>query len=296
MFTLHRHTMIKFYGCCSLLLLSLAACKKGDKVPAYLDIPGVTVAAANGAGTTTSKITDVWVYANDELLGSWELPARIPVLAEGSTTIKISPAVKRNGMYDDRFRYPFYTWWTGTVDLRSEEISYIQPQVEYQPDLDTWIETFEDPGFQFIVSEESDTTLIRFTPAQHPEVTQLEGSQAAGGFVLDQAHPYVRIYSDQDFAPTGGPMVLEVDYSTNVQLTVGVMFLQSGTPIIEPFVYLVPTVDGDAVAPVWNKVYIDLAPIFNLGISQRDIYFEATAPSQGVARVYLDNVKLVRDQ
>ncbi|MDQ3099779.1 MAG: hypothetical protein M3R08_00210 [Bacteroidota bacterium] len=288
--------MIRLYWFFLLVLFFLAACRKGDKVPSYIEIPGVSVVAMSGSGTSTSKITDVWVYANDQLLGTWELPARIPIIAEGTTKIQVSPAVKRNGMYDDRARYPFYTWWTEMVDLQLKASIILQPQVAYEPDLDIWSETFEDPGFQFIVAESSDTTLIRFTPAEHPEVQQLEGSAAAGGWVLDQAHPYMRIYTDEDFPATGGPMFLEVDFSTNVALTMGVLFLDAGQSVSQPFVYLSPTVEGSGSVPVWNKVYIDLSPIYNLGIAQRDIYFEATAPSGGVARVYLDNVKLVRNQ
>ncbi len=287
--------MVRHYGFALFLLFILGACKKGDKVPAYIDITGMTVTEA-GAGNVTSKITDVWVYADQELLGVWELPARVPVLSEGSTTIQISPAIQGNGMFDDRVRYPFYTWWSATVDLRPEEVHTLEPVVTYTPDLNVWTEAFEDPGYQLIVAQSSDTTLIRFTPAEHPDVPLLEGSLAAGGFVLDQDRPYMRVYTDQDFAPTGGPMFLELDYSTNVILTVGVLFVQGGTPVSQPYVYLVPTVAGSGVIPGWNKVYIDLSPVFNLGISQRDIFFEATAPGEGVARVYLDNIKLVRNQ
>ena len=114
--------------------------------------------------------------------------------------------------------------------------------------------------------------------------------------MLDEAHPFLRAFSDEDFAATGGPMYLELDYSTNVQLTVGVMFIQAGSTIASPFVYLNATAASTSVLPTWNKAYIDLSPVFNLGISQRDFYIEATAPAGGIARVYLDNIKLVRHQ
>ena len=286
--------MIRFYYFLLLLPFFFSACKKGEKVPSYLEIPAVTV--LQGDDTLTSKITDVWVYADQQLLGSWELPARIPVIAEGSTFIQVSPAIKRNGMFDDRDRYPFYTWWSGYVDLQAKGSTTILPNVTYMDELDVWQETFEEPGFQLVVSEASDTTLLRFTPTDHPEVQQLPGSTAAGGFVLDQAHPYLRAYSDQDFAPTGGPMYLEIDFSTNVQLTIGVLYVDGGAPVATPFVYLTPTASSTSILPTWNKVYIDLSPVFNLGISQRDFYIEASAPAGGIAHVYLDNIKLVRNQ
>ena len=263
-------------------------------MPSYLEIPAVTV--MNGADTITSKITDIWVYADEQLLGSWELPARVPVLGEGTATIRVAPAVKRNGMFDDRDRYPFYTSWSAAIDLGPKESIQLKPVIAYVDGLDVWAERFEEPGIQLVVSEASDTTLLRYTSTTDPQVQQLPGSQAAGGFVLDQAHPYLRAYTDEDFQPTGGPMYLEIDYSTNAQLTIGVLFVQAGTAVATPFVYLAPTAASGAVLPAWNKVYIDLSPVFNLGISQRDFYVEASAPAGGMANVFLDNLKLIRYQ
>jgi hypothetical protein len=283
--------MIIRYSGYLFLLVFAVACKKGDKVPGFLEIPAVTVVSGNT--TVTSRITDVWVYADEELLGAWELPARVPVLRNGSTTIQIAPAVKRNGMYDDRVRYPFYTWWTGTVDLVPEERMQLQPQVTYTAFADQWLEDFSDAGIQLMVSDDSDTTFQRFTSTNHPDLQLLNGSPA-GGFVVDPERPYMRVFTDEDFSAPGGPVFLELDYSTNVVLTVGVMYTANGQPSRQPYVYLVPTVSGDGIQPGWNKVYIDLSPIFNLALSQRDIFFEAQAPGGGIGRVYLDNIKLVR--
>ncbi len=290
--------MIRFYSILFLLFILLSACRKGDKVPAYLEIDHVTVAAAAVPGSTTSRITDVWVYADDVLLGTWELPARIPVLKEGNTKITVAPGIKRNGMYDDRLRYPFYTWWNGELQLQKEGNTAIQPEVGYIAQADQWVEAFEDAGVQLLVSENSDTTFTRFTATDHPELasTLIDGSPA-GGFVLDEQRRYMRLYTDEDLTVAGGPIFLELDYSTNVILTVGMMFNSGGAPQSFPYVYLVPTITGDVLQPSWNKVYIDLSPIFNQPISERDIYFEAEwSPSAGVARVYLDNIKLVRYQ
>jgi uncharacterized small protein (DUF1192 family) len=271
------------------IILSLVAfsCRKGDNVPAYLEIPRVTV--AEGSDTISSKITDVWVYADEELLGVWELPARIPVLKEGDTRIQLETAVKRNGMFDDRARYPFYLTYDGNVALSKTASTVLKPQIGYIGNVEVWSEGFEDAGFQLLVTEESDTTLDRITD---PAVL-LDGT-AVGTFSLDQQHPYLRAYTDEDFSANGGPVFLELDYSTNVILTIGVLYTSNGVSTGAPFVYLVPTAGGDGSVPVWNKVYIDLSPVYNSNITQRDIFFEAWAPAGGVARVYLDNVKLVR--
>ncbi len=274
----------------SILFLSVfaAGCRKGDNVPAYLEIPRIEVVNANGT-PISSKITDAWVYADDDLLGVWEIPARIPVLSEGNTRIQIQAGVKRNGMFDDRAAYPFYTWYEGTVDLARTASTTLVPQVSYTANTDLWTEAFEDAGMQLQVTEESDTTFDRFNEPPF----QFEGT-AVGGFILDQQRPYIRVYTDEDFSTNGGPVFLELDYSTNVVLTIGVLYTSNGVSTGSSYVYLVPTAGGDGSTPSWNKVYIDLSPVFNSNISQRDIYFEAWAPTGGTARVFLDNIKLVR--
>ena len=271
----------------------LAACAKGDNVPSYVEIPSVTLVASGPQGSATSRITDVWVSADEEFIGVWELPARVPVLKDGPTRITVTPGIKRNGMYDDRLRYPFYTAWDGTVDLVATETRTVQPTVGYISSTNFWIEAFEEAGNQFNVTESSDTTLMRFTPALHPDIVL--NNTPCGGFVLDQAHPFIRIYTNENFQVNGGPVFLELDYRNDLLFTVGASFQQNGTPSLVPYVYVSETSTNDASMP-WNRIYIDLSPLFNQGgITMRDIYIEASLPSGRTSgQVYLDNVKLVR--
>jgi hypothetical protein len=274
------------------VILSSVACTKGDKVPSYLEIPAVGVTTTTDQGAATSKITDVWVSVNDELLGVWELPARIPALYEGDVRLRIEPAIKRNGMFDDRLRYPFYTPYTGTADLTKNGTTVVQPQVSYSAQSVFWIEDLDDAGTLLNVTPASDTTLIRYTPAEDPDLVL--GNSACGGFVLDQQHDYIRLFTDEDFEIYGGPVFLELDYRAEIQFTVGVLYVSNGVARNDPYVYVAPTVASSGQA-IWKKIYIDLSPVFNTTISQRDIYFEATLPG-GLqsAQVLFDNIKLVR--
>jgi hypothetical protein len=280
----HRHWLF--------VLLVLVGCAKGDKVPSYLEIPAVTVSTTQLQGAPTSRITDVWVSVNDELLGVWELPARIPVLYEGPVEIRVDAGIKRNGMFDDRLRYPFFTPYTTQTTLTLKNTTTIEPVVNYSDQADFWIEAFEDPGTLLNVTPASDTTLLRFTPAEFPDLVL--NNSPCGGFVLDGDHQYIRLYTDQDFEVFGGPVFLELDYRTDMQFTIGVLYVLDGTPRVEPFVYVVPTVRPDG-STYWNKIYVDLSPVFNTGISQRDIYIEGNLPEgSSLSRVLLDNIKLVR--
>lgn len=277
----------------ALLVPCLSACTKGDKVPAYVDIPAVTVTTSGTQGSNTSRITDAWVFADEELMGVWELPARVPILREGVSTISVTPGIKRNGYYDDRLRYPFYTTWSGTVEARPNEAVTVNPTVTYIPQTNFWIEAFDDAGTQLNLTPASDTTLIIFDPVNHPDIV-VDGT-ACGGIILDSERRYVRLFTDEDFTVFGGPVFLEFDYRNDVLLTLGIQFLDGSTPRADPFLYLVPTLRPDGTMP-WNKVYVDLSPVFNIGgISQRNFYFEVNLPaSRTSGQVYLDNIKLLR--
>lgn len=277
-----------------LILLSfLASCAKGDKVPAYVEIPGVAVTTTSGQGLATSRITEAWVSVDESFVGVWELPARIPVLAEGEHRIDVVPGVKRNGLFDDRLQYPFYTTWTSTASLSREGTTTLSPTVVYRSDALLWLEGFDDTFVRLNATDESDTTLLRITPAEEPGLSFLQNTPC-GAIRLDPSHPYIKVYSDEDFEVSGGPVFLELDYRNDLLFTVGAIVNVEGTETTVPLLLLVPTRRSDGSMP-WNKVYIDLSSVFNAGVTQRDFYFEASLPSgSGSAEIYLDNLKLVR--
>ena len=68
----------------------LFSCNKfdGDQtIPAYIHIEKITLAdnPIISEGSLSNRITDAWVYVDDELIGAFELPATFPVLKKGET-------------------------------------------------------------------------------------------------------------------------------------------------------------------------------------------------------------------
>ncbi|MEO8591410.1 MAG: hypothetical protein ABI432_18665 [Flavobacteriales bacterium] len=271
-----------------MFLFPLIACSKGDKVASFVDIPVVTVQATEEQGGSTSKITDAWVSVDDHFLGVWELPAHVPILAEGDHRITVVPAIKRNGTFDDRLRYPYYNAWNGNAYLIKDSTASVQPTTTYLTASTFWVEPCSDPIGRLNVSDDSDTLLLPpFLPDPALDNTTCRG------FVLDAAHPYIRIYTDEDFDVYGGPVFMELDYRTDLTLTVGILY-NNGSPASDPWVTVAPTLKSNGSMP-WNKIYIDLSTPFNSGISQRDIYIEARLPSgQASATGYIDNLKILR--
>jgi hypothetical protein len=66
------------------LAFLLSTCIKNNPDPAWLEVNDWTlVANANyfGAeGALTENLTEAWVYVNDDLIGVFEVPFKIPIL------------------------------------------------------------------------------------------------------------------------------------------------------------------------------------------------------------------------
>ncbi len=276
-----------------LLLATLlaAACTKGDKEAAYLQLGAVSVSTdplTQGSGS--NRITDLWVFVDDEAVGVWEAGSRPPVLREGPATVKLVAGIPRNGMRDDRVQYPFYATWTGSVDLRKGATTTVSPSFTYFPGNTYWIEAFDDPGYKFTRSADSDTTLFLVNDPQ----LVLTGS-ASGAIHVDQDRPFVRMVSSDAFTPTG-PVFLEIDRRSDHRFLIGALLdpVGGGDPIDLPYLFVAPTLRGDGGMP-WTKIYVDLSPLFNVpGTTNKRFYIEVQLVSGAASgTIYLDDIKVV---
>ena len=86
----------------SLLVLSiLGSCNiynPAEPVPAYIHVDNIKVKGADttatGQGTNSSKISDAWIYIDDQLIGCFEMPCTVPVISEGNHALRIRTGIK----------------------------------------------------------------------------------------------------------------------------------------------------------------------------------------------------------
>ena len=272
-----------------LWLLTFASCKKDGAVPAYVQLAPPVVVAANGQ-LVSSKITDAWVYVNDQPVGVWEPGDRIPLIAQGDATVKVIAGVRKNGIINDRIQYPFYATWQQQMDLVPEQTVVIQPQLQYFDNLDIWMADFET-GQRF------DTVDCTATMALVPSDSTLLGQGLGNGRInLDTDHPLYRGLSSGDaFTNTGPVAFLELDYRSDTPLLVGVRITVSGDPQLAGYIYAAPTKKSDGSMP-WNKIYLDMATAWNIpGAQDKRFYIEASLPAGATSGIVeVDNIKLVR--
>lgn len=285
----------------SLLLMLLGSCEKfeGDQtVPSYLHIDTFYLISNPliEEGALTHKITDVWAYADDQLIGMFELPAQIPVLKSGNGKLRLVAGIKYNGFSGTRGPYFFYQpKIIEDFNFIIDSTQTINPTVSYySTSVFTWMEDFEDGASSLNPTNRSDTSLQLF---QYSQTDPKYGNISSVAY-LDDTRSVLEIRTfaddpDEGFdLPSGGtPVFLEMDYNITDYLIVGIYIFEYGTGTTQhPVLVLNPT-DG-----IWNKIYINLTPA--VSAFPNAVYFNLflradKQTTEDIAVFKLDNLKLI---
>ena len=278
----------------ALFVLVLQGCdiiNPEEKAPAYLYIPSFTFQANLNQGTSSESITEVWVYAKDQSLGVYDLPAKIPILDLGTTDIRIFPGIKNNGISNTRIRYPFYAPFDTTLTNSALQVDTLIPHFSYYNQAVISEKGFE--GGNFLVQTGTNNGNFSVTN-QASQV--FEGNRSGWGHIdVGMSHLY---YKDDDnlYYTSGNNVFLELNYSSNNIFSVGFITTTGGIASKNLALIINPTSNGDGLSPVWKKIYIDFGYVLqqNPTAQFHELYIEAI-PSNATTpvNIFLDNLKWV---
>ncbi len=282
----------------SILLISCNKLDKEEPIPSYITITGIELIVPDSLktlqGTASAKISDAWVFLDDQLQGIYELPAKFPVLKEGQFTLKIKPGIKQNGIGSTRPIYPFYDEHIESITLNKEKITSVTAKVHYRSFTNfVWKESFEGAAVSLTKTANSDTI---FKITSDPQLV-FEGQKSLVG-VLDENHPLFEYKSTQSFVlnSNGTPVFLELNYKTNSPIDIGFLANSTAATLTQPVLTLNATFN-DSNELYWNKIYINLTDFLG-DYYQSDnfnILFRVQKPAgSGNSVFYLDNIKLVQ--
>ncbi len=275
------------------IMLSIGACNiinPNEPIPTYIHIDSIVVNPTDPKvhGSTSSNITDAWVFLDGDNIGNFELPADIPVLMEGdSARLEIAAGIKGNGFSYNRLRYRFYTPYGQSLGKSIGTKQVIKPTVTYRDNLKfLLIEDFEN-GNSFVSYLGPDTSLVRTTAAPYV----FEGTNS-GLLYFGNGVRGSRSITAQSFKfPTNADLKswLEVDYKGNVGFTVELQIsTASGTVILSELQSVKPRDD-------WNKIYIELTSI-GPSYPNANVFFiirAALEADQTDGFLAIDNFKLI---
>jgi hypothetical protein len=276
-----------------LLILSLWRCdliNPTEPTPAYLTINPFSLTTTAAEGSNSANIKQGWLFVNGEFLGVYELPAEVPVLAAGSTVVRVEAGIEDNGLSTTPDIYPFYEAYEEEVDLSPGESTVLNPSTAYLSTAKfAMLEDFEDGRVDFFTEPITGNTTLNI------ESEIVRSGQFAGRFsLLDSLREIVEIATLQEFSglQEGGVFVyLEIDYLAEAPVFWGV----AGEP--DPIAGLERYVEpGFAPKAEWNKIYLNLSQIiFDSQLTDYRIIMQALLRDEDPdsANVYLDNIKLV---
>lgn len=240
-------------------------------------------------GSNSHNITDYWVYVGDEFLGVYEYPIEIPVLQEGSKTVKVFPGIKDNGLSAQRRIYPFYKAYENdsTANLEAGKSLSFDPVFSYEDNVEfVWMEAFQTLNLGIT---NDPTSLSQFQTTSGPEAFE---SGTSGKIVLNiedfrgfflQANPL-------QLPGFGTEIYLELDFKNDIDFVVGLRsYFRDGSARNLDLVGINPSAE-------WNKIYIDLREFVSreMNATAFQIYFFANY--QGTKEeelIFLDNIKLI---
>jgi hypothetical protein len=277
------------------LSLVIFSCNKGNEedIPSYIRLGNISL-NPEGQGTSSSKISDAWVYIDNEYIGTFELPfSKIPVLSSGKHKLMIYSGIKMNGIAATRVPYSFYSPITKDVNLVRDSILDLGNLiVKYSSNTKfAWQEDFEQSSVSIDTTARSLYKIQRTTDPDLVFPQPGEVNHAVGMVLIPSDTGIFECVSHDSFElPSNGTDVfLELNYMTNNAVTVGLFVHTSSSTIQEGLLSLNRNT-------TWNKIYINLtAAVANHkdAINFRVFFGIIKEADVAEARFLVDNIKLV---
>ncbi len=276
---------------CLLAFVSCNIINPSEEEASYIEINSVNVITDVAIqGSNAANISDAWIYVDDNLVGAFKLPCRIPVLNSGAHKVSIGAGIQLNGSSTLRTPYLFYRFHDQeNVNLEPGQTTTLSPTFSYFDSLTfAFKANFDDlSGNKLTSTSSSDTTLsLCNNPAR---VFEGAGSCLVelfrdSGFVDFQMIDPVSL-------PQGGANVfMEINYKNNQDLLVGLRSYYSGASTQEDQVITLRPSES------WNKVYINLTRQVSSQINANNyrIFFQSTKPSGSEPlEILIDNFKII---
>jgi len=262
-----------------------------EEIPSYIAIDTIRLNANTTLqGSASSKITDAWIYVDDQLIGAFELPCKIPVLAAGEHKISVGAGVMVNGLTALRAPYPFYRFYSeNSINLDEGEIRKIEPVVTYFDSLQfAFMANFDDlSGSKLEAAGASDTTIAL---SSDPNLVFEGAGSMLAALYRDSGFIEFQMVEPVELPKQGTTIYLELNYKTTHILNVGLKanYTSSGT-VSAPLVSLNPS-------ETWNKIYINMTRQVSQQVNAANyrVYFYAPKPAgSGKMELFIDNMKIV---
>lgn len=274
-------------------------CKDRDEgIPSRISIDSINLNIDPANGNAIHQIAGVQVFANQELLGNFQLPCKIPVDKLGAVQIDIYPLVYINGSSSNLTLYTPLEGYRDTLNLTAGQTLPVIPTFKHRASVVVkWAEDFED----------NNSTLVPISPSPFPGDTvgivsspfnlggRFSGNSKVYRFCFENidSAKYFDVGSFLEFSdlPTNGTGVFfEFDIKTDLPVQLALKRRNPSTTELVPYMVINPT-NG-----VWKRFYVNL--VYELANQPANtsvrIFFDVNKPANSVANreILFDNLRL----
>jgi hypothetical protein len=246
-------------------------------------------------GELTHDFDQVFLNMNGKVLGAFELPAKVPVLAEGVQNFILIPGIVNNGINETKKRYPFVENYQVDFELVLEDTVTMQPVTRYYENTKFLIEDFEIPSpdqnkpSQYL--ENDQTSNAKMYRDNDPEILQW-GNYFGRVDLNDEDSLFVAFTTfGESWPKQNSEVYLELDFMISNSFLTTVLSFGNNTFYEDINVQVMPRNETE-----WRKIYIELREIvsFRNNAPLNEQAFTAVIDEFGEDKfIYLDNIKIV---
>ncbi len=272
----------------------LTSCIKNNPNPSWIEVNAFILesnpALSGAEGQLSQDFRDVWLYVDDQMVGCFQTPFKLPILKDGNVNIKIYPAIRNNGISSDKKIYPFMNVYEINAQLIKDQTLTINPKTSYVYNANFWIEDFEDASIKL---QEDPNTSVASLFVSSDNLTMFNGFNY-GKVVLNAADSiWVANTTEQLAIAKNKPCFMEVDYYNTNRFVQGFLALNTNGSFYQDNAGF----NLQALNTIkWKKMYIELTEL--IGNSANGSNFIQTFKAnleEGQAETFIciDNIKII---
>ncbi len=275
----------KYYWYAIPSLLLIVSCTKFQYQtvrPSYVLVNEVTIKGDNGA-FTSHNIRDVWIYGDDQYIGTMPLPGVMPLQSKFNS-ITLYPGIRNYGILSKPEIYVLMNNYKSAASIGISDTIYLKPFFTYKSGLQTYLlESFETNNIFTVDVDQDGMTSVSRTSQEFREGNYSgTGSVSADHKLLECATKSFTVASSSAVHS----IYLELDFKSNINLSIGL--INSTRSKKNYFLTLVPSTD-------WKKIYIPLYEIDGMEINsalQLALWMQSS-DGQANGRFFIDNVRVI---
>jgi hypothetical protein len=278
-------------------ILLLLGCVKNNPDPSWLEVKEWTLLSNTGLsgaeGELTHNFSDAWVYIDDEVIGVFEVPFKIPILRSGPCNIKIYPTIRNNGIAATKKIYPFMEVFEVNTDLIKNHTITLNPVTKYNSMSQFSIEDFEDP-LNLNIMVDQNTSAIKSTPTSNIDLQSFNGNFYGLIQLNTLDSTWIASTQNQLNISKGRDAYLEIDYYNTNSLTTGLIYVKPDNSTQNNPNIRLQTQDPSSIR--WKKIYIDLKELIGYspnGSNYLQSFIASLDEGKNEGEIRLDNIKVV---